>query len=109
MDLADDLITWLRSKTMVLALICDACRMLDGNIPSSVIHAVITRWTAHYLAYNRLISLRPALVMVATNDSTCIALNLNSNIITRNAAAKGKAEQMIAAIMNLRFWESLIM
>ena len=58
-DLADDLITWLRSKTSILALISEAYSSLGGNIPSSVICAVITRWTAHYLAYDRLITLRP--------------------------------------------------
>lgn len=83
--------------------------MLDGNIPSSVIRAVITRWTAHYLAYTRLINLRPALMVITTNDFARVQSRLNSNIITGNAAAKKKAERMIAAIVDSRFWDSLIM
>lgn len=109
MDLADDLITWLQSKTMMLALIHEACRTLEGNIPSSVIRAVITRWTAHYLAYHRLILLRPALMMVITSDSARIQSRLGSRIVTGNASAQRKAERMVEAIGNTRFWESLIM
>lgn len=109
MDLADDLITWLRSKTMMLALIHEACRTLEGNIPSSVIRAVITRWTAHYLTYHWLILLRPALMMVITSDSARIQSRLGSRIVTGNASAQRKAERMVEAIGNTRFWESLIM
>ena len=93
----------------MLALIHEACRTLEGNIPSSVICAVITRWTAHYLAYHRLILLRPALMMVITSDSARIQSCLGSRIVTGNASAQQKAEQMVEAIGNTRFWESLIM
>ena len=109
MDLADELITWLRSKTTVMALISEACKSLEGNIPSSVIRAVITRWTAHYLAYDRLIVLRPALMMVVGNDTARIEARLGSKIITGNKNAKTKAEQMVDLIRNEAFWESLIM
>ena len=108
MDLADNLITWLRSKTMVLALISEACHSLEGNVPSSVIRAVITRWTAHYLAYDRLIALRPALRMVVSNDTSRAESNLPSKIITGNTGAKEKAKQMMAVIGNTQFWDSLI-
>ena len=109
MDLADELITWLRSKTSILAAISEACSKLEGNIPSSVIRAVITRWTAHYLAYDRLIVLHPALTMVVGDDSSCIQARLGSKIITGNAAAKAKAERMINVITSEEFWKSLAM
>lgn len=48
---ADELITWLQSKSQVLALLCGKCRELRLNV-ASVLRAVITRWTAHYLAYH---------------------------------------------------------
>ena len=83
--------------------------MLDGNIPSSVIRAVITRWTAHYLAYSRLINLRPALMVITTNNSARVQSRLGSHIITGNVATKNKAERMIAAIVDPRFWSSLTM
>ena len=108
MDLADDLITWLQSKTMVLALISEACHSLEGNVPSSVIHAVITCWTAHYLAYDQLIALRPALCMVISNDTSWVESNLTSRIITGNTGAKEKAKRMVAVIGNGQFWDSLI-
>ena len=75
-----------------MALISEACNSLEGNIPSSVIRAVITRWTAHYLAYDRLIVLHPALTMVAGNDTSHVEAGLGSKIITGNTAAKAKAE-----------------
>ena len=94
---------------MVLALISDACSTLEGNIPSSVIRAVITRWTAHYLAYDRLITLRPVLMVVVTNDTARMVSRMGSRIITGNASAKQKATRMIELIKSGPFWESLIM
>jgi len=108
-DLADELITWLRSKTSLLALISEACNKLEGNIPSSVIRAVITRWTAHYLAYDRLIILYPALTMVVGDDISRIRAKLSSKVITGNAAAKAKAERMVNTITSEEFWKSLAM
>ncbi|SJK98740.1 uncharacterized protein ARMOST_02009 [Armillaria ostoyae] len=48
--LATELITWLRSKTFLLALIREA-QLRKGASMVTVIRAVITRWTAHYLAF----------------------------------------------------------
>ena len=92
-----------------MALISEACNSLEGNIPSNVIRAVITRWTAHYLAYDWLIVLHPALTMVAGNDTSCVEAGLGSKIITGNTAAKAKAERMVNLIKNEAFWQSLIM
>ena len=109
-DLADDLITWLRGKTSVLALISDACKSLGGDTTaSSVLRAVITRWTAHYLAYQRLIALHPALMTVVTSDAARSQLNCASKLITGNPAARAKAERMVQAMTNNEFWESLVM
>jgi uncharacterized protein (DUF2384 family) len=41
--MATELIAWLRSKTRVLY-----------ELPWAVLRAVITRWTAHYVAFRRL-------------------------------------------------------
>ena len=52
-DRASDLITWLRSKTYVLAQlrhIQQTVTRIDKS-PLTVIRPVFTRWTAHYLAY----------------------------------------------------------
>ena len=56
-DTATKLITWLQSKTFVLGLIR---AIQECNISSqmlAVIHAVLTRWTAHYLAFKQLLEL----------------------------------------------------
>ena len=98
MDLADDLVTWLQSKIIVLALISDACSILEENIPSSVICAVITRWTTHYLAYDWLITLCPVLMVVVTNNTAQMVSRMGSRIITGNASAKQKATRMIELI-----------
>lgn len=90
-------------------MISEACTSLGGNIPSSVIRAVITRWTAHYLAYDRLITLRPALDSVITNDNARVRSQATSRIITGNTAAKQKAVRMVKLIGDSDFWESLIM
>ncbi|KAF9456718.1 hypothetical protein BDZ94DRAFT_1177124 [Collybia nuda] len=52
-DEATELITWLRSRTIVLGLIRQA--QIDTVGPShtkAVIRAVLTRWTSHYMAFN---------------------------------------------------------
>ena len=60
---ATGLITWLRSKTQVLGLIRDIQVALNNANPGSsrqvlsVIRAVLTRWTAHYLSYQHLLNL----------------------------------------------------
>ncbi|KAG2145913.1 hypothetical protein DEU56DRAFT_731895, partial [Suillus clintonianus] len=54
---ASDLISWLRSTTLVLATLRDIHVALNSTNPShphcvlTVIRAVLTRWTAHYLAF----------------------------------------------------------
>jgi len=64
--------------------------MLEGNIPSSVLRAVITRWTAHYLTYDQLIVLHPALTMVVGNDASRVEARLPPKVITGNTVQKPK-------------------
>ena len=49
-NMAQELITWLRSKTQVLALLCDI-QMATMGKTLTIIRAVLTRWISHYLAY----------------------------------------------------------
>jgi hypothetical protein len=58
---ATELITWLRSKTQVLGMMRDIqIAMSESNQQPAlaVIRPVITRWTAHYLAYKRLLNIK---------------------------------------------------
>lgn len=101
---ADKLITWLRSKSQILALLRDKCRDL-GLHASSIIQAVITHWTAHYLAYKQLLELQRALQTVALEDS-CRAPGA-SVFIKGPAASKRKASTMVELISNNNFWMNL--
>ena len=57
-DSAAEFITWLRSKTFVL-----------GKLPYAVLRAVLTRWTAHYNAYRRLLELYIPLKLLVDHDA----------------------------------------
>ncbi|THU86619.1 hypothetical protein K435DRAFT_683254, partial [Dendrothele bispora CBS 962.96] len=96
MDDATELITWLRSKTLILA-------HLQGKV---VIRAVLTRWTAHYQAFVRLVELRPKLLQLVYHDEG--EPDERKRIMkTGNAAAQRKAEEMMGVIKNSDFWEAL--
>ena len=57
---ASNLITWLRSKTIILSHL-GQLRIEAGLTALAVIRAVLTRWMAHYMAYRRLLELQPQL------------------------------------------------
>ncbi|KAJ3824934.1 ribonuclease H-like domain-containing protein [Lentinula raphanica] len=94
-DQATDLITWLRSKTLILS-----------HLAKAVIRAVLTRWTAHYLAFVRLIELREKLLELVYRDAA--QPDEKKRIMkTGNAQAQKKAVEMISLIKNEAFWEAL--
>ncbi|KAG2033154.1 hypothetical protein BDR03DRAFT_1014523 [Suillus americanus] len=70
-DLTQYLITWLRSKTHVLALLC-ALQMSMLGKTLAIIRAVLTRWLSHYLAYRRLLDVRPTLELLITKHKADI-------------------------------------
>ncbi|THU78266.1 hypothetical protein K435DRAFT_824147 [Dendrothele bispora CBS 962.96] len=100
---ATELITWLRSKTFLLAMLRETQQ--QHHLPVlTIIRAVLTRWTAHYLAYRRLLDVWLALKYVVAEDQL---LEGNSQIITRDAAAKEKAREMIKVIGDEQFWKAV--
>lgn len=64
-DLTQELITWLHSKTYVLALLRELQMSTMGKT-LTIICAVLTRWLSHYLAYRRLLDVRPSLELLIT-------------------------------------------
>jgi hypothetical protein len=102
---ATELITWLRSKTYVLALIREV-QLQNGITAAAVICAVLTRWTAHYLAYSRLIQLSPTLKLLVQQDE--MRATPNSRLITGDKKAKEKARRMVKLIKNEVFWKALV-
>ena len=93
-DLATQLITWLRSKTRILA-----------HLPLSVLRAVLTRWTAHYVAYRRILQLYPSLKGLVLSDLT--KHDTEKVLVSGDSSAKRKAREMVAVIENSSFWHSI--
>ena len=70
----------------------------------SVIRACITRWTAHYLSYHRLLDLlNPLKILVAQERGR----GNNPHIIVGDAASRRKAGKMLELIENPLFWHTL--
>ena len=72
---ATNLITWLKSKTQILGLMHKAQKAMHqinvADVPYPIltlIHAVITRWTAHFLAFKQLLDLKRVLDHLIWND-----------------------------------------
>ncbi|KAF5319230.1 hypothetical protein D9619_008286 [Psilocybe cf. subviscida] len=103
---ANDLITWLRSKTAILGLIREALSQ-QGKRPLSVIRPVPTRWTAFYLAYDRLIKLRSVLVWIIENDADKPVAERQIIQPAHERSAREKAARMIDIINHHEFWVSL--
>ncbi|KAE9395217.1 hypothetical protein BT96DRAFT_1044832 [Gymnopus androsaceus JB14] len=100
---ATELITWIQSKTYVLALIQDA--QVSANVPVvTVIRAVLTRWTSHYLAFRRLLEMQATLEFTITRDQ----MLSESQIITGDKKSKEKAAAMIKLIEKHDFWLALV-
>src|SRR5258708_38816549 len=68
-DCVTELITWLHSKTQVLALFREVQAQLGENVVRVVIRVVLTQWTAHYLSCSRLLDLHSVLVPVIEMDA----------------------------------------
>lgn len=97
-DHATELITWLRSKTYIL-----------GKLPYAVLRAVLTRWTAHYNAYRRLLDLYVPLKLLTDHDAKYPGpQNERQRImITGNKKAQEKAAEMVKLIRDPIFWHKL--
>ena len=101
---AEQVITWLRSKTYVLARLRQIQQGADPkNTPLSVVRAVITRWTSHFLAYRRLLRLRPYIMTMILQDEC----QEKSHIITGTSSAKAKATEIISYLKDDQFWNAI--
>jgi hypothetical protein len=101
---ASELITWLRSKTIVLGLLNQNQRETNSRI-LAILRAMLTRWTSHLRAYERLNLVRRNLVSIAYQDEArSLADKL---IVTGDAKAKAKSQEMLNLIKNDLFWHSL--
>src|ERR1700733_471883 len=95
---ASELISWLRGGTFVLALIRETQVSLLNKSPVSVLRIILTRWTAHFLAYCRLLELRQTLEIIATQEEN--RPDDQKPIIKGNREAKEQARKMMELIQN---------
>lgn len=103
-DKATELIGWLRGKTYVLALLREV-QLTNSQRVLAVIRAVLTRWTAHYLAYRHLLEIRISLQLLVENDEK---LELrNQQLLLGDASARERSRKNIAVIKNSAFWHAL--
>ena len=99
---ATELITWLWSKTYVLALLQVIQINNHINPPPFGDLSVILQWTAHYLAYTCLLELRPSLLqLVERNDREP---NPANKPLTHDPRGRAKAQSMIDLIRDEGFW-----
>ena len=105
-DSTTELISWLCSKTQILALLREIQARYGENAVKAVIRAVLTRWTAHYQAYARLLDLHVLLVMLVDMDSC--RPEKEQCVIAGDAKSKKKAKDMVTLIKNNTFWTSLL-
>lgn len=78
---------------------------MTNSIGLSVIRAVLTRWTSHYLAYRRLYELRHALQGLADTDSR--RPEDERVVIFGDANSKRKARLMVGIIQDPSFWAAV--
>ncbi|KAF8498475.1 ribonuclease H-like domain-containing protein [Russula emetica] len=71
----------------------------------SVLRIILTRWTAHFLAYRRLLDLRQSLEIIATQEENCA--DDQKLIIKGRREAKEQARKMLKLIQNPDFWHSI--
>ena len=84
-ETTSQLITWLRSKSRILA-----------HLLLSVLWAILTYWTAHYMAYCCLLQLYPSLRALNYGDKT--KPDHEKVLVSGDAAAKRKATEMVEII-----------
>ncbi|KAI0084021.1 ribonuclease H-like domain-containing protein, partial [Irpex rosettiformis] len=88
---------------IIYVLIHIQTRLKPGLAPLSVIRAVLTRWTSHFLAYRRLLQLQTSIMTLLELDEAAA----ESQLITGSAVAKAKATEIISHLKDDRFWAAI--
>jgi hypothetical protein len=101
---ASELISWLRGRTFVLALIRETQASLN-KATVSVLRIILTQWTAHFLAFRRLLELRQTLDIIVTQEEN--RADDQKLIIKGKREAKEQARKMMKLIQNPVFWHSI--
>lgn len=102
--LANDLISWLRSKPQVLGLIKQIATQ-RSEAALSIMRAVPTRWTAFHLAFRRLLRLQPSILAAVNEDESRIATQ--RLIIQGDSRSKARAKAMVELTRSQALWSGL--
>ncbi|KAH9029946.1 ribonuclease H-like domain-containing protein [Lactarius pseudohatsudake] len=93
-----------RSKTYILALLREVQQTNSLRV-LAVIRAVLTRWTAHYLAYRRLLEIRLSLQLLVENDEKLE--RKSQQLLLGDASTRERSRKNISVIKNSAFWHAL--
>ena len=88
----------------MLALLHNAQIETSGTA-KAVIRAVLTRWTAHYQAYKRLLELQPSLQLIVSTEAA--RPESKKMIVTGDKKAREHATEMLGIITNRTFWRAI--
>lgn len=104
-DTANNIITWLRSKTQLLGIMREiqtSSTLRRSDKVLTVIRPVATRWTAYFLAYQRLINLLWVLRTMAQHP-----VYRDRMLAGKTASVRAKNAEMVAAIESSEFGVNL--
>ena len=103
--MAEELIAWLRRRPFLLARI-RAVRIAHRKTPLTVLRAVLTRWTSHYLALKRLLELYSTLQFIVAEDKE--RGDVSAFLVgVRGKKKTQKAKQMLSLVGNGLFWQNI--
>ncbi|THU83160.1 hypothetical protein K435DRAFT_571524, partial [Dendrothele bispora CBS 962.96] len=99
-DKALELIKWFNNHSFALGLLRQEQTFYRFAVLVLIL-PVLTRWTSHYLAMDRLVELKPAFLRLVISDDICKKLVASAG---SKAADKTKAKKMIRLIKETEFW-----
>ena len=111
-EAASSLITWLRSKTQLLALIHgiqEAMKLMKTTlIVITIIQAIITQWTSHFTAYEHLLRLSWVLKELVHQDAEeTDPTKQHLCVLGTDITSNQKSLAMIEIINDNAFWSTL--
>ncbi|THU90830.1 hypothetical protein K435DRAFT_910345, partial [Dendrothele bispora CBS 962.96] len=99
-DMALELIKWFNNHSVALGLLRHEQTTFQLVVLVLVL-PVLTRWTSHYLAMDRLVELKAAFLHLVASEDICTQLETCGG---PKAADKAKARKMIRLIRDNQFW-----
>ncbi|KAH6873588.1 hypothetical protein BKA70DRAFT_1034840, partial [Coprinopsis sp. MPI-PUGE-AT-0042] len=102
---AGEVITWLCGKTMLMAIIRETYSNHNGGKKKTILRAVISHWTSHYMSYDRLLQMRHIIKLVIDSDS--IKPPQEQRVVIGDSAAQERARAMVQIIIDPAFWHGL--